>query len=100
MTPLRDPGEQAERTLLAWTRTCVGLAAVGLLLVRLTVLRAPLVLAGVPPLVAAALALHLGAQRRYRRVSSGSDRPDARLLTAVTVAGVLVAALCGLTVLV
>ena len=97
--PLRDPGAQAERTLLAWTRTCVAQGAVVLLLLRLTAER-PSALVAVVPLLLAAFGLHLAARRRYHDVSSGSDQPAGRLLAALTLVAVAVAAACALTVLV
>lgn len=97
--PLRDPGAQAERTLLAWTRTCLALAAVALVLVRLSVGGAVLPSVGAAVVLLAALGLSVAARRRYLVVSSGSDRPPDRLALAATVVAVAVAALCGLSVL-
>jgi uncharacterized membrane protein YidH (DUF202 family) len=97
--PLRDPGAQAERTLLAWTRTCIALAAVVLLLLRLTVEGLRPALLTVPPLLLTAIGLQLAARRRYRSVSSGSDEQAGPLLTAMAVAAVAVAVACALTVL-
>lgn len=102
MTPppsLRDPGAQAERTLLAWTRTGIAQAAVGLLLLRFTAPRTPLALLLVLPLLVTAVALQVAARRRYGRLSAGSDEPAGRLLAAVTVSGVTTAAVCALTLL-
>lgn len=100
LPPLRDPGAQAERTLLAWTRTAIAQAAVALLLLRLTVEEPQLALVTVLPLLLAAAGLYVAARRRYRGVSSGSDEPAGPLLAALTAAAVAVAVTCALTVLV
>ena len=100
--PLRDPGAQAERTLLAWTRTAVAQAAVGLLLLRLTAGEVVLALVTVPLVLVTALGLHVAARRRYSGLSAGSgaaDQPAGRLLAAVTAVAVAVAAVCALSVL-
>lgn len=102
MTPppsLRDPGAQAERTLLAWTRTGIAQAAVGLLLLRLAAPRSPLVLLLVLPLLATAIGLQVAARRRYSRLSAGSDEPAGRLLATLTVTSVITAVVCALSVL-
>ena len=97
---LRDPGAQAERTLLAWTRTSIAQTVVVLLLLRLTAEQPRLTLVTVLPLLLAAVGLYLAARRRYCRVSSGSNQPAGRLLAALTAVAVAVAVACGLTVLV
>jgi uncharacterized membrane protein YidH (DUF202 family) len=98
--PLRDPGAQAERTFLAWNRTCVAQGAVVLLLLRVTAERPTSALVVVVPLLLAVPGLHFAARRRYQHVSSGSDRPAGRLLTAMTAVALAVAAACAVTVLV
>jgi uncharacterized membrane protein YidH (DUF202 family) len=86
-----DPGLQAERTLLAWQRTCLSVAAGGALLVHVSVDRlgpAGLV-AGVLCLALAAFA-YLASIHRYRSVHRGLD--GSGRVDDVGIVGALVAA--------
>jgi uncharacterized membrane protein YidH (DUF202 family) len=84
-----DRSAAAERTLLAWTRTSIAVAAVGLLVVRLMVADAPVLAAAGFIVAAAAVGLSVASRRRYEW-----------LPVAVAVVSVAVAVLCALTALV
>ena len=87
-----DPGLQPERTLLAWRRTCLALAGVGLLATRLFLASGSwLAVGGVVALVAAGAGLVWWLAERRSRVATVSLRsvhgaaalPGAWLLLAV-----------------
>ncbi len=91
------PGLQAERTLLAWERTSLGLLANGaLLLLRDTgFTRSPALLPAATALTLALLAAAIGLRRRRRIAHSAGDtvpEPSIEVLllvSGVTILGVL-----------
>ncbi len=95
--PTGRPGLQPERTLLAWRRTALSLAAASVVAVRLTLgsYGPAAVVLGVGGLLLAGAAF-LAADRRYR-AGGASGRPaagaPAALLTVTTVLVGLLAAL-------
>ncbi|MCD0447310.1 DUF202 domain-containing protein [Glycomyces sp. A-F 0318] len=99
MTAPLDPGLQAERTLLAWRRTCLAVGVVGVVAARFAAeaLGAAAVALGALGAVLAA-ATHLAAMRRYRRARS-RGAADARALGMLTAAVLAVGLGCGLYVL-
>jgi uncharacterized membrane protein YidH (DUF202 family) len=99
-----DPGMQAERTYLAWQRTGLGLAAVGVLMMHSAVDgHPPLVVPGGLTLVAAAV-LTARAQHRFRStvalIRAGHSPVNYRLvaLTAGLVGVLCLVALTAITV--
>lgn len=86
--PVVDVGMQAERTAMSWQRTALGAGGFAALLMHLADGRAALLLPGAAGLLAA-LALLVGAERRYlatiRRVDRGSSPVAPVMLLVVTV---------------
>jgi uncharacterized membrane protein YidH (DUF202 family) len=101
-----DPGLQAERTGLAWTRTSLGLIANGFLVLRSGVVGhdTPLIVAGAL-VIALAAAVALIGWRRHSRIDAATrrgaspvDLPTVRLVcaaAALTALAALFAALGG-----
>lgn len=67
MTSIRDPGLQAERTSIAWTRTCTALIAVGLIGTKLHTGALPILISLLGLLSASGLML--AAARRGRQTA-------------------------------
>lgn len=101
---LYDQGAQPERTLLAWGRTCLALAVVVAVLIRVLVVAVDPAVIG---LTVGALALPLGtwllAIARYRRMHRELTRsgPDSNLPAggAAVAVATFAAALCGVLAL-
>jgi uncharacterized membrane protein YidH (DUF202 family) len=91
--PARDPGLQAERTLLAWSRTALVLAVNATLVLRTGLVRGRpglVVLGGI--LAAAACGLYAFGLRRRRELEPRPRAVRAAPLRAVAVTVALVAA--------
>lgn len=99
--PVMDVGLQAERTAMAWQRTALGVGGLSALLMHLAGDRVLFLLPGAAGLVAA-LALLVGAERRYiatiRRVER-RDSPAAPLMLRVVAAVSVLLCVAALVVL-
>ncbi len=93
---LADRGAQAERTLLAWSRTCIALAGTGALLVRFSAGAAPFAVVLGLSLGAAATLTYVGARRRYEAVRRG-DSPGSGLLRWLVAVSLTVATCCAVS---
>ena len=82
--PPADPGLAWERTSLAWTRTAIGFAAIGAVLLKKDVA------VGVVVLVLSGVVQACG---RAGRTGQGRPRPWPLLIIALAVTGIAVAAL-------
>lgn len=89
----RDPGLQAERTSLAWSRTLISLVAVAALCVRVSAHLDSQVLLSAALCAAAAGFVGLHQTVRYRRAVAGlrSDSLSAAVLDVIVVTGTTVA---------
>ena len=97
MSVARDPGLQAERTALSWTRTALVLVVNGLLAVRSGVVLAQpeFVIVGVVLAAAAGAAILFGVQRR-RQLDARADAPVSLVPVLVAVAVTLLACVAGI----
>ena len=93
MNSVSDSGVAARRTLLAWSRTALAMAADALLFLRAGAQREDLslLLVGVA-LSALALFLAAAGWHRHRALRERQSRPVAEAVVALTAAGVAVAA--------
>ena len=101
---LYDRGAQPERTLLAWGRTCLALAVVVAVLVKVLAQELDAAVIGVAIFgLALPLSAWLLAVARYRRVHHGLTRPGAESTLpaggAAMAVATLTALLCGLLAL-
>ncbi len=92
--PVIDPGLQAERTMMAWQRTSLGVGAIGALLLHHTGGRTLLAIPGAAGLLAA-LVLLVATEHRYvrtvRRVTAGEPASSQTLIRVVSGITVLLA---------
>jgi putative membrane protein len=100
MTSPFDPGLQPERTLLAWRRTCLSIAAAGAIGARISAdglgaLAIGIGIIGVALGVLGYLAAHIRYERAHGSLVCGDLLPDGRLLAllalSVGTAGLLCA---------
>lgn len=95
-----DPGLQPERTVLAWNRTTLAVAAVGLLALRLGAQRGVDVSALVGAVIGMVLLVVANQSRRHRRsvmgIASGRVEPSTSAVLGVGIGSLLL----GLTTLV
>ncbi len=86
MTSARDPGLQAERTSIAWTRTCTALIAVGLIGTKLHTGAIPILISLLGLLSASGLMLAAGRRGRQtaRDLLTEHIEPAQSLAAALT----------------
>jgi hypothetical protein len=93
------PADQPARTALAWTRTALGVAAVGVLVARYAWVGGGSLLLAAVPLVVAAAVLVIGARRR-RRLRGGVPAALGDGVGALPAVAVVVIAVTALVALV